>query len=102
METNLLRNGSVLLAVMVRASWAIGEETGFVPPSCSILVGSWFRKASSCTHIRGGVTVMSTGHGPSGLVYSSQNSLKATNFITLFYYYKLYCWCSNPVHMFNK
>lgn len=58
METNLLRNGSELLAVMVRASWAMGEETGFVPPSCSILVGSWFRKASSCTHIRVGVTVM--------------------------------------------
>lgn len=32
-ETNLLRNGSELLAVMVRASWAIGEDTGFVLPS---------------------------------------------------------------------
>lgn len=33
MKTNLLRNGSELLAVMVRASWAIGEDTGFVLPS---------------------------------------------------------------------
>lgn len=47
-ETNLLRNGSELLAVMVRASWAIGEDTGFVLPSWSILVGSWFLIASSC------------------------------------------------------
>lgn len=47
-QTNLLRNGSELLAVMVRASWAIGEDTGFVPPSWSILVGSWFLRASSC------------------------------------------------------
>lgn len=46
-ETNLLRNGSELLAVMVRASWAIGEDTGFVLPSWSILVGSWFLRASS-------------------------------------------------------
>lgn len=53
-ETDLLRNGSELLAVMVRASWAMGEETGFVLPSCSMLVGSWLRKASSCTHIHGG------------------------------------------------
>ncbi len=47
-ETHLLRNGSELLAVMVRASWAIGEDTGFVLPSWSILVGSWFLRASSC------------------------------------------------------
>lgn len=33
---------------MVRASWAIGEDTGFVGPSWSILVGSWFLIASSC------------------------------------------------------
>lgn len=31
--TNLLRNGSELLAVMVRASWAMGEDTGLVLPS---------------------------------------------------------------------
>lgn len=47
-ETDLLRNGSELLAVMVRASWAIGEDTGFVLPSWSILVGSWFLRVSSC------------------------------------------------------
>lgn len=48
-QTNLLRNGSELFTVMVRASWAIGEDTGFVLPSWSILVGSWFLKASSCS-----------------------------------------------------
>lgn len=93
-ETDLLRNGSELLAVMVRASWAMGEETGFVLPSCSMLVGSWLRKASSCTHIHGGggyADVDGTrAERPSGLEHSPQNSLKATNFITMFHNYKLY------------
>ncbi len=48
----LFKNGSELLVVMLRASCPmLGEDTGFwVPPSCSMLVGSWFLKASSCMH----------------------------------------------------
>lgn len=52
----LFKNGSELLVVMLRASCPmLGEDTGFwVPPSCSMLVGSWFLRASSCknTHKR--------------------------------------------------
>lgn len=89
--TNLLRNGSELLAVMVRASWAIGEETGFVLPSCSILLGSWFRKASSCKHIHSGYVDGTREERPSGPGYSSQEGLKATKLITMFNYHKVYC-----------
>lgn len=50
----LFKKGSELLVVMLRASWPMpGEDTGFwVPPSCSMLVGSWFLRASSCMYAK--------------------------------------------------